>query len=457
MINQEATLTFDYRDDYLRRPIAEKVIHLLTSHVRVSPLVIDGSWGTGKTEFCQKLISLVEANDAPPFRSVYVDAFRADHANQPLMMLLAAVLSLLPEPEKPELIKKALPALRFGLKTTGKAAIGWLLKQDIADLGEDFEKAMQTAGESIVDKSVEAMLGDHIKAEESIRALQDALAAVAKKRPIVLFVDELDRCRPDFAVAILEIIKHVFDVDGVQIVLVTNTQQLKATINHCYGSNVDAQRYLDKFLGFSFRLPEKFKPLNQYETILAAQAHFRAIATESPQLKDSAVVNYEIITFINDLIEIRSLSLREIETLARYLEIFQTLTNNEHLDQNTIYGYILLRIYAIYCHCFNPDLTKNLLSGKYSPATIADSLGKHSLFEAENHDHPTHSDTLLAILIINHKDLPPAFSYKNDEHKKYWNRTIISAFNANFGRPLAPDRAMKIVQDTIRIMEMGGW
>ena len=47
--------TFDYRDEFLRKPIAEKLISLLDSDINLSPLVIDGGWGTGKTEFCKKV------------------------------------------------------------------------------------------------------------------------------------------------------------------------------------------------------------------------------------------------------------------------------------------------------------------------------------------------------------------------------------------------------------------
>ncbi|WP_244572458.1 P-loop NTPase fold protein, partial [Escherichia coli] len=54
--------TFDYRDEFLRKPIAEKLIALLNSDINLSPLVIDGGWGTGKTEFCKKVANLIENN-----------------------------------------------------------------------------------------------------------------------------------------------------------------------------------------------------------------------------------------------------------------------------------------------------------------------------------------------------------------------------------------------------------
>ncbi|QZA80124.1 P-loop NTPase fold protein [Deefgea piscis] len=73
----QKNISFDTRDEYQRRPIAEKIIQLLASDIVVSPMIIDGSWGTGKTEFCQKLITLVESNnEIAPFLPVYIDAFR---------------------------------------------------------------------------------------------------------------------------------------------------------------------------------------------------------------------------------------------------------------------------------------------------------------------------------------------------------------------------------------------
>ncbi|MBS9778043.1 MAG: hypothetical protein KGV50_04690 [Gammaproteobacteria bacterium] len=48
-------ITFENRDEFQRKPIAEKIIQLLKSEIDISPLMIDGNWGIGKTEFCCKL------------------------------------------------------------------------------------------------------------------------------------------------------------------------------------------------------------------------------------------------------------------------------------------------------------------------------------------------------------------------------------------------------------------
>ena len=232
MYNLTEELTFDDRDEYNRKPIAEKVINLLASNIPVSPMVIDGGWGTGKTEFCLKLINLIKSEGAP-FTPIYIDAFQADHADEPLMTLLASILRLMDDDKKRDkLIEKALPAIRFGVKTTLKAGVGWVLKQDVAGLAEGFESEVKKAGDEAINHAVEALLKDHVNANGSIELLKTALTELAEKSPIVIFIDELDRCRPDFAVAMLESIKHIFDVEGVEFVLITNTAQLRASINH---------------------------------------------------------------------------------------------------------------------------------------------------------------------------------------------------------------------------------
>src|SRR5690554_1329481 len=107
-------MTFATRDEFQREPVADQLIRLLTSEIDISPLVIDGDWGTGKTEFCTKLKNKLESTT--DFRAVYVDAFKADHADDPLMTILSAILSLVDAGEKENLRQKALPVLRFGAK-----------------------------------------------------------------------------------------------------------------------------------------------------------------------------------------------------------------------------------------------------------------------------------------------------------------------------------------------------
>ena len=393
--SSEIPLTFDIRDEYQRKSKAQNIIRLLTSDTTVSPLIIDGGWGTGKTEFCQKLIQLI-LNDAPDLRPVYIDAFRADHADEPLMTILAAVIKLLPENDQQSLIKKAVPALRFGAKTALKAGVSWVLKQDATDIADDFESDLKKAGDEAINHAVELMLNDHMKADESIIALQKTLMALVKENPVVIFIDELDRCRPDFAISMLESIKHVFSVEGVQFVLVVNLEQLEATVNHCYGDKVVARQYLDKFIGFRFVLSDVVER-NHDGLVLASQKHFSLLVEASSLLQNSILSAEEVLRFTNQLIAQNNLSLREVESFIIYLEIYHTLENNEGLTERLFFGVGLLRILGVYLCCFNPEFVKNLDPETSDAQSILSVLGVDKPPSLDDY-YPSHIEAIATMI-----------------------------------------------------------
>lgn len=247
----------DARDEFNRKPIAEKIIKLLISDIDLSPMIIDGDWGTGKSEFCHKLINKFRA-EHDNAQILYIDAFQADHADNPLMTIIAEIMRLIPDEQKKKgFLKKALPVIRYGTKALLKAGVSHIMKESADDIADGFEKEIQDAANTAIDATVTALLKDHEKAENNLKALQALLTELAKDNPILIFIDELDRCRPDFSVNMLEVIKHTFNVENVKFVLVTNTIQLKAAINHAYGESIDASRYLDKFIKFTIQLPNK--------------------------------------------------------------------------------------------------------------------------------------------------------------------------------------------------------
>lgn len=370
-------LTFNERDEFKRKSIAEKAISLLQAEIDISPMVIDGSWGTGKTEFCHKLINLM--NEQESHHLIYIDAFKADHANEPLMTVLAEVINVLPEDEsKQSFVKKALPAVRYGLKTIAKAGVSHLLRQDAADVVDDFDKQIQQAADKTIDATVESILKDHVEAEKNLKALQEAMAEIAAEKPIVLFVDELDRCRPNFAVDMLEIIKHTFDVNGVQFVLVTNTQQLKASVNHCYGAAVDAQRYLDKFVKFTFCLPATLNTGGHNETPASIE-HYRNLVNASSALEELKLGECGTLRTIDTMITVNRLSLREVETIVRHLEIYVTLNQNHYLKSNTIFGFKMLAAFSVVVYSINPQLALLILNKELDANEVGKVLGKSNL------------------------------------------------------------------------------
>ena len=438
------------RDEFQRHPVAAKVISLLVSDAQVSPMVIDGDWGTGKTEFCHKLINKFKAEHGN-YRIVYVDAFKADHADNPLMTILAEVLKLLPEGEQRKgLIQKALPVLRYGLKTALKVGVSHVLRKNADDIADELEEALEETTEKVIDASVEALLKEHEKAEESLAALQKALAQIASEFPIVMFIDELDRCRPDFSVEMLEVIKHTFDVEGVKFVLVTNTKQLTAAINHRYGYEVDARRYLDKFLKFRFTLPNVLTQ-DRNDRILAAVTHFYSLVGRSQALSNSVLndSNNAVTQFGKTLIEVNSLSLREIETLVRHLEIFNTLTSNRGLVANAIFGLQLLRIFGVYLFCFEPQISERIIKKSVSADEIVNLLDVKDLpiLVPQEYKYPEHHEVIAVMLANECKNGSEKFSNLNDD----WKRVFVDLFER---RHFSDGKCLNIIIEVFDVLSL---
>ena len=445
------SLSFDDRDEFLRRPIAEKLISLLLSEAEVSPVVIDGSWGVGKTEFCQKLIQLM-GETAPDYKTIYVDAFFNDHANQPLLTLLAAVCRALPDTKRATLIQKAVPALRFGLKTGLRAGVSWLLRQDAADVADDFDDVLRSAGDEGINLAVEHLLNDHIEAEQSIETLRQALTELTEENPIVIFVDELDRCRPDFAVDLLESIKHVFDVKNVQFVLITNSDQLLASINHCYGSAVDSRRYLDKFLGFSFVLPNTFAA-DSHNFKLVSTNHLTRLIAQSDLLKDSAISMDGVRAFLDALIAANNLSLREVETFAKYAEIYQAITNSDGLRRDVNLGFSLMKCFAIFVFFFRPRLAEQILAGSYMEADVLALFGQDSLLNVSLEEYPSNAE-VVAFLVCEAARSPKSIESLSEEDLVSWNHIAAHYFRGSYG--FGDENRMLIVSQTIRDLKLTG-
>lgn len=428
----QENLSFSDRDEFQRQIIAENIIKLLTPEADISPLVIDGDWGTGKTEFSIKLKNLITAQ-IPDSKVVYIDAFKGDHAESPLLLITSAIASTLPDEEKEPFIKKALPAIRFGLKTALKASAGWVLRQGADEIADEFQDAMKKASNAAIDGTIENILEDHMEAEKNINSLKTCIEGLSLKQKTVIIIDELDRCKPSFSTAILETIKHIFETENVYFVLVTNTIQLKASINHIYGYSIDSQKYLDKFIKYTITLPDTFTK-NGHEGYKTSVEYWLQLAKENPNL---SLINKSAEREVCELISNTNLSLRETQTYARSLNIFQII-NNQRFKEDMFYISKLIFLGSVYIHCFGD---KSLLKGNLSSDDI-EKLAKTFNINKIPYDYDRTSDIprstfLFYGIIKEHLQVNTRFAPPNEELAKkfaelygrfedadFWNTTV---------------------------------
>ena len=436
--------TFVTQNEFNRKPIAENIIRLLTSPIDLSPMVIDGGWGTGKTEFCQKLIRLMQQQH-PDYQPVYIDAFRSDHSGEPLLALLAEIIKACtpedtgeqPSEQRKNITRKVAKAAGFVMKTVVQAAVGHVLKQNTDDLAEELQQIMNddqeadslaetvtdaaaTIASHTIDATVEALLKEQIEAEKNLETLKACLKEFAEEKPIILFIDELDRCRPDYAVDMLEVIKHVFDVENVKVVLVTNTKQLRAAINHRYGVEVDAQKYLDKFLKYSFALPDKIVARFEEERALVSVEYFKQLIRNSRMASElQGLIGQRIIlNFISDMIERNGLSLRETERLVRFLEIYHSLSRGGLGDQKK-WEYRLLCITGVFIFCFYPNLMDDINKNRTNAKDFAQLFNLQPWPDIPKDGYDSNHADIIAVMLIKHSKIEDA-RFQEWENREYW-------------------------------------
>ncbi len=204
---------------------------------------------------------------------------------------------------------------------------------------------------STVSEHIEDRLKSHkkdIKLFETYRKLLANLPELLHKndKPIVIVIDELDRCKPLFAIQLIEKIKHFFSVKKITFVLVINKNQLEESIRMIYGQKFDAHNYLQKFITIETTLPKVKKEgykndLGIYCRELFELHDFEAWGTES-----------DLIEMLEVLVNFYNLTLRQLEKVFINITIFYSSSTESQFKSTALIAYLSI-IKVIYPSEFN--------------------------------------------------------------------------------------------------------
>lgn len=216
-------------------------------------IAIDGEWGSGKSWLGKRLSDLLQ--EQPETKCVWIDTFEADWHDDPAMTLLAEFSEQLPHDKREAFIDAVAPLASKALTAMAKAGMrmaGNLIGVD-SDVLEEIANVSKDAGDEYIKQKLKG-LADR---KRSLTALRQLLAKAVEDAggKIVIFVDELDRCSPAYAIRFLERIKHLFAVEGVVFVLLWNRAQIQNAVKAFYGQDTEGQMYLDRFVDYPCRLP----------------------------------------------------------------------------------------------------------------------------------------------------------------------------------------------------------
>ncbi|MFM5426608.1 P-loop NTPase fold protein [Aeromonas veronii] len=306
-------------------------------------LNLNAEWGAGKTWFIKRWYMELKAH----YPTVYIDAWQQDFSDDPLLTVISSIidqLKMIAGKENP--IPEGMRQRLLGLfKVGGKLALKAAIKK--AGLEED---DFYLEGDD-ANQLVDALCSNQKERYESIQYLKQEIrqwveGAVGLGNgeldyPAFILIDELDRCRPSYAVEMLETIKHIFDIPKVVFVLATDTEQLQHAVKVIYGADFDAHTYLSRFFSRRFSLlagsKRNFIESNLSNSVLVDHSFDKAWPKG---------LNLEsLATVLSSISDACQLSLRSTEKLIDRITL--VLLNIERDDVNIVFLVYLLALHEI--------------------------------------------------------------------------------------------------------------
>ncbi|MGL5753172.1 MAG: KAP family P-loop NTPase fold protein [Paraclostridium sp.] len=179
----------------------------------------------------------------------------------------------------------------------------------------------------------------------------------ATEKKIIFFIDELDRCRPSFAIELLEVIKHLFDIDNFIFVISIDKEQLSHSVSTIYGHNMDTVGYLRRFFDLDYKLPKV--DIKKYIDIKNSTTF-------------DGYSNVDCLkVFIKELFVSEKFSLRDIEKAYYYIELLLPLIkpfNDSTTNYKSTYIAVISYIYAnlITTKIKKPIVYKKIVDADYN-------------------------------------------------------------------------------------------
>lgn len=332
-----------FREDLLNR---EQYANILTQIVKNAEggftLSINADWGYGKTTFVKMWEAMLQSEE---YKTIYFNAWESDFVADPMMALIDGLRNGF---ETKDLPAEKLQLAKAFWKTATKLV---QLVPQYRIVGEIAEAIQEGIGECTEDN-------DELQKCTSIKQLvytfrkqlSDFAKTIDEQKQLIVFVDELDRCRPDYAVQMLERIKHFFAIDNIIFVLSIDKTVICESIKSIYG-DIDTEGYLRRFIDLEFDLPEpdidlfaktlfEQKEIGKYFT-----TYYDAISGEQ---RDESLKSTLIDCFMS-----QSTSLRDVEKYYGRLEIILNSQSLPHASVDLI-------AYLLYLYMFHRDVYEEL-------------------------------------------------------------------------------------------------
>lgn len=426
-----------FRNDALsRKESGEALTEFVLSANDSVVVCIDAPWGQGKTTFLRMWEQHLKNNDIP---TIYFNAWESDFSDDALVCLIGEISSSITELSKTGDESKA----REYLGKTKDIGVA-LLKRSvpvaakIATAGAlDLDKVTEQALAGLAESIAKEQLEKYENSKKSIKSFREAISKLASSttdpenpKPLVFIIDELDRCRPNYAIEILEKAKHFFNVDNIVFVLGADKKQLGSSIKAIYGEGLNVNGYLRRFMDFDYVLPPPDK--GRFVKALFKKYSFN----EYFKKKNARGVQYEgeqSLTMFTELFELFGLTLREQEHCCSLLSLsIRTTPENYKLFPLFLCFLIVLKVKS-------PDLYKELIADEINAFEL---LERFEAMPGASELLLTNYGTALEAYIVTCK----SFRHSHDEISEKYKEVIDSSSSSEEEKHRA-QRVLEIIND----------
>lgn len=331
-----------FEPDYLNRKALalEWTDALLSTKINHHLVIsVSGDWGTGKTYLAKNWHKYLEEQE---YFTCYLDAHKKDYAEDPLLVFVEELNANINQYYKANMslwwkVRNKIPVLK-------NKAPKFLIHSSAFIGGVD--TALIINAIRIITQLAQKFLSSKIKDKLKYLAIyekyiSDFKEALAKftclfDKPVVIFIDELDRSNPKFVIKLIEQLKHIFEIPNLAFILTVNKKELSNTIKGIYGSEMDGYAYYKKFTTNDFTLYpiEQIKsgPLEEFiENMIADRSNFS--------------VDKDFISLTALLSQILRLSLRDIEQIIHHLYYIKEKVYQSYHRDYLIICYFLRALY----------------------------------------------------------------------------------------------------------------
>ncbi len=267
MKDRTDTLDRDTYLDFITSVISNSEEYKRDEESKSFVMAIDSAWGTGKTFLLDLLCKRYTDTDDEKVSIIKYSAWQNDFWGSAFEPFAQAIFSndifsdlINKNSKKAKAAKLTKESIVNIVKIIGKGVAHKFIEknagEDVASLFKELTDASIQIGADLFLKEKDMVFPELTSFQNSIKLLREALSELLGDQKLVIVIDELDRCKPLFAIETLEIIKHIFNVDGLIFVLALDMQQLKHSLNKVYGANMDSVGYLLRFFDYVSVMPE---------------------------------------------------------------------------------------------------------------------------------------------------------------------------------------------------------